>query len=147
MKILGIDHGTRRVGLAVSDPLGITVRGLLVLQASPVERLLDEVARTIEEEEVDRVVVGLPVNMDGTLGERALAVQEFVELLRSRVPVPVETIDERLTSKEADSLLGRKRRPGPKDRGKRDMVAAQILVRDWLQEQGSGPRDSPEGGD
>jgi putative Holliday junction resolvase len=101
MKILALDFGAARTGLAVSDPTGTLARPLGVVERAA-DRGLDELLAVIRAEEPDRVVVGLPLTMRGALGEQAQVTEAFVELLRSRVDVPVETFDERFTTDLAE---------------------------------------------
>jgi len=109
MVILGIDYGRRRIGLAVSDPLEIAAHGLPTLEVRDVEGALEAIARLVSERGVERVVVGLPLNMDGSSGPQAHRVRGFVKLLKRRLPgVPVETVDERLSSAEAHRALSRR---------------------------------------
>ena len=132
MRILALDVGTKRIGLAVSDPLGITAQGLEVLirkdRASDLERLV-EVAR---EWQVQRIVVGLPRHMDGRLGSAAPAILELVETLKEALGVEVVTWEERLTTVEAERVLiqadvSRRRR-----RQVVDQLAAVLILQNYL---------------
>ena len=96
--VIGIDLGDRRVGVAVSDPTGTIALPLPVLDGSDRRALLRAIEKLVREREADRVVLGLPVNMNGSLGERAEIVLAFREELAARIGAPVETWDERLTS-------------------------------------------------
>lgn len=128
--LLGIDHGTKRTGFAVADPLRITCAPLETY-AGPPAGLLDHVAELLAERDVEAFVVGLPLNMDGTEGPRCAEVRAFAATLAARFPdVRVTFQDERLTTKAAEELLretGRGRR-GPD----RDGLAAVVLLRDWI---------------
>lgn len=97
-RILGVDWGERRIGLAVSDPSGTIASGLATLTVRSVEDALARVAAVAREEEVERIVVGLPLLMSGERGAAADAAQSFADALAARVAVPVATYDERLTS-------------------------------------------------
>ncbi len=141
MRVLGVDHGQKRIGLAITDELGITSRGLCVLttEGKTSKDLLQCFRELVQAERVTEIVVGLPRNMDGTIGPRAEEVLQFIAELKQGVDVPIATVDERLTSKEADAILRRNTRKNRArgDRSERDMVAAQIILRDYLAEQGS----------
>ena len=134
MRVLGLDHGTRRIGLALSDPLGITAQPYDVLPTSPAgtEATLDEIARLVRGLDVMCVVAGLPLDHHGEMGRQARAVLDFVERLRARLPVPVETWDERYSTAAAERALleGNLRRS--RRRELRDKVAAALILQSWL---------------
>ena len=98
MKVLALDYGAARTGVAVSDPTGTIARPLCVVERAAEGTGLARLAKLIGEEEVERVVVGLPLTLRGERGEQALATERFVEALRRTVGVPVETFDERFTT-------------------------------------------------
>jgi putative Holliday junction resolvase len=131
-RILAIDFGTRRIGLAVSDALGITAQGLPTLQRTRIADDLKLLKSLVEEYSVERVLVGNPIGHRG--GETAMSqlAAEFAEKLRRRVPCPVELRDERLTSVEANRTL----REAGLSIGKRqratDRVAAVLLLQGYL---------------
>ena len=97
--------GARRVGAALSDPLGISASGLTVLDRKPHARFLDSLKSIIEEHEVALVVLGLPKNMDGSLGPQAQRALSLAHEIRTRLLIEVETWDERLTTVEAEEVL------------------------------------------
>lgn len=135
-RVIALDVGERRIGVAVCDPLGITVRPAGVVPAEPRERALATVQRLVREEEAVLVLVGLPLTLRGEHGPQAQRVLAFVAALRAVLDVPVELRDERYTSAEAERLLAerggkrRKRRPGEVDE-----IAATLILRDYLTEQ------------
>lgn len=136
-RILGIDFGTKRIGLALSDPLGFTAQGLETLAVQSKQKTLEHLSSLCKELGVDEVVVGLPVNMNGTLGPKAHETMIWVEKLRTVLKIPVETWDERLTSREADRLmvevgLSRKRQKQESDR-----LAATIILQSYLESKRS----------
>lgn len=136
-RILGIDFGTKRIGLALSDPLGFTAQGLETLAVQNKQKTLEHLSKLCKELGVDEVVVGLPVNMNGTLGPKAHETMVWVEKLRTTLRIPVETWDERLTSREADRLmveagLSRKRQKQESDR-----LAATIILQSYLESKRS----------
>jgi putative Holliday junction resolvase len=102
VKVLALDFGSARTGVAVSDPTGTLARPVGVIEAVGSEPGLDNLVELIREERPERIVVGMPLTLRGEHGEQARATAEFVESLRTRVDVPVETFDERFTSVLAD---------------------------------------------
>jgi putative Holliday junction resolvase len=102
VKVLALDFGSARTGVAVSDPTGTLARPVGVIEAVGSEPGLDNLVELIREERPERIVVGMPLTLRGEHGEQARATAEFVESLRVRVDVPVETFDERFTSVLAD---------------------------------------------
>ncbi len=102
MKVLALDYGAARTGVAVSDPTGTLARPVCIVEKAGTEAGFDFLVAVIERESPERIVVGMPVTLRGEHGEQAHATDEFVEALRERVTVPVETYDERFTSVLAD---------------------------------------------
>jgi putative Holliday junction resolvase len=98
VKVLALDFGSARTGVAVSDPTGTLARPVCIVEQAGTDAGLDELLRVIRDEAPERIVVGLPLTLRGEHGEQARATTEFVEALRARVDVPVETYDERFTS-------------------------------------------------
>ena len=132
--VLAIDHGTKRVGFAVADALRISSQALETWEAGAAERtLLDHVARLLEDRFVATIVVGLPLNMDGTGGPRAEEVKSFVRDLAARFPdVNVVTHDERLTTKAAEELLRESAYSRKARKVRRDSWSALVILRDWI---------------
>jgi putative Holliday junction resolvase len=132
MRILALDPGTVRIGLALSDELHMIASPLEYVPAEPFAKLLERLRQLIREKEVGLILVGLPRNMDGSYGPAALKVQEFVAALRAALTVPIQTWDERLTSVQAQRLLvqGGMRRRDRKQ--KVDKMAAAILLQSYL---------------
>jgi putative Holliday junction resolvase len=131
-RVLAIDYGKRRVGLALSDPTRILATGLPTLERKPRRPLPEEIARLVAEHDVGEVVVGHPLNMDGTAGERAREVERFADELRKRLTVPVILRDERLSTVRAWEIL---RERGTKARAGKahvDRVAAVVLLQGYL---------------
>ena len=124
MKVLALDYGSARTGVAVSDPTGTLARPLGVVERASSESGLAELARLVCEEEVERVVVGLPLTLRGARGEQAVETENFVEALRGAVDVPVELFDERFTTDLAQQTAG----SAPED-----AVAAAHLLSGWLE--------------
>src|SRR5216117_833973 len=105
MRILAIDHGTKRMGVAVSDELGMIAQPLEFIPAEPFAKFLGRLKEIIREKEVELILVGMPRNMDGSYGPAALKVQEFVAVLKDAVAIPIKTLDERLTTVQAQRFL------------------------------------------
>jgi len=132
MRIMGIDYGEKRIGVAISDPLGITAQGLPTIERTNIQEDIQKILNIIREKEVNEIVVGLPKHMNNMLGEKAQAVLAFVDLIKKHVNIPVNTIDERLSTVRAhramlEGDLSRKKR---KDRV--DMIAAQLILQNYL---------------
>ncbi len=132
MRILALDHGTRRIGVAVSDELKMIAQPVEFIPAVPYAAFLDRLKVLIREKEVELILVGMPRNMDGSYGEAALRVREFITVLQETITVPIKVWDERLTSKQAERLLieGEVRRQDRK--GKIDKTAAALLLQSYL---------------
>ena len=141
-RVLGIDVGARRVGLAISDPLGITAQGLETLHRTNKKRDLAYLHRLIREYDVKEIVVGLPLRMSGDEGIQAEKIRGFAEDLRKHFKLPVHLWDERLTSVEANRLL-RETNLSIEKRGQAvDRIAAVLILRSWMESQSKGPQDS-----
>lgn len=136
MRILAIDHGTKRVGLAISDETATIAQPLEDLPAQPQERLLARIGEIVAQRNVQEVVVGLPRNMNGTFGPAAQTAQEFVAALKRVLTVPVNTWDERLTSVQANRFLIESGVRREKRREKVDQTAAAILLQSYLDRAG-----------
>ncbi len=132
MRILGIDYGEKRVGLAISSPVGFIAQGLPTIERIDGTDYLEEIAGVVEEKEVDEIVVGLPKNMNGSIGVKAEEVLVLVEVLKSKFNLPVHTFDERLTTVRAHrAMTGAKMsKKGKKKRV--DMIAAQFILQAYL---------------
>lgn len=133
VRILALDVGQKRIGVAVSDPLGITAQGAGVIARKNIEDDIAEVKKYIVEYKAEMIVVGMPINMDGTKGESAEKVTEFVETVISRLNIPVVTYDERLSTKESEKFLisldvSRKKRKDVIDK-----IAAQLILESYLE--------------
>lgn len=132
MRILGIDYGTKRHGLAISDPLGYTAQRVGVVARKSGDLGLEEILEVIADREVERIVVGLPFHMDGRPGDHHDEVLELVTALEERTGLPVETIDERLTTVQAERSLLLQGLSRKKRKERVDQVAAQLILQGWL---------------
>jgi putative Holliday junction resolvase len=132
MRILALDHGTKRIGIALSDEMKIIASPLEYVSAEPFAGFLARLKEIIREKEVELIIVGMPRNMDGSYGPAALKVQEFVAVLKDAVAIPLKTLDERLTTVQAQKFLiqGNVRRDKRKE--KVDKTAAAILLQSYL---------------
>lgn len=132
MRILGIDYGEKRIGLALSDEMEMTARGLSVIERWSKEKDLGAIAASVFEHGVGAIVVGYPLRFDGTAGIQCDKVDRFIAALRDVVSVPVIAWDETLSTKEAEGLMrevGVKRK---KKRGMVDRIAAAVILQDYL---------------
>jgi len=130
MKVMALDYGSARTGVAVSDPTGILARPLCVVERADSDAGLAELARLVREENVERVVVGLPLTLRGTRGEQAAATEGFVETLKDAVAVPVVLYDERFTTELARQTTA----SAPVD-----ALAAAHLLTDYLRWSSAAP--------
>src|SRR6266566_2796700 len=132
MRILAIDHGTKRMGIAISDELGVIAQPLEFIPAEPFAEFLNRLKEIIRAKQVELILVGMPRNMNGSYGPAALKVQEFVAALKEAVSIPIQTLDERLTSVQAHRLLSEAEVSGRQRKGKVDKSAAAILLQSYL---------------
>jgi putative Holliday junction resolvase len=137
MRFLAIDLGTRRIGLAVGDDRSRLASPLEVIEVSSPAQAIDRVIAVVRSEAMDHLVLGLPMNMDGTLGPAAKSTIEWGKQLSSRAGVPLIFVDERLSSFAAEDQLSARRRAGEKlTRGRkkqqRDALAAAAFLQDYL---------------
>jgi putative Holliday junction resolvase len=136
VRILGVDVGRRRVGLAISDPSGTLARPLTTLSIdgdAAVERVLQEIETLrAEADGLDAVVVGRPARLDGSASELTAEVAAFVRSLRERATIPVHEEDERLSSREAESRLALRERDWRKRKERLDAAAAAVILQDYL---------------
>jgi putative Holliday junction resolvase len=137
MRTLAIDHGTHRMGIALSDELNMLAQPLEFIPAEPFAAFLARLQQILREKEVGQIIVGMPRNMDGSYGPAALKVQEFVAVLRDAVTVPIRTLDERLTTVQAHRMLSQAEVKGRDRRQKVDKSSAAILLQTYLDSQPS----------
>ena len=132
MRILALDHGTVRIGVAVSDELKMIATPLEYINAEPFADFLKRLREILCEKEVELIIIGMPRNMDGSYGPAALKVQEFVAALNGVITTPIKMLDERLTTAQAQRILiqGNVRRDKRKE--KVDKTAAAILLQSYL---------------
>ena len=131
-RIMGLDIGDKTIGVAVSDLMGITAQGVTTIKRVGKKKDIEEIKKIIAERQVNKIVSGLPKNMNGTVGPQGEKVQKFCELLKSETNLPVEFWDERLSTVAAERSLIE----GDVSRQKRkkviDMLAAVIILQGYL---------------
>jgi putative Holliday junction resolvase len=132
MRILAIDHGSKRMGIAISDELGCIAHPLEFIPAEPFAGFLVRLKEIIREKQVEQLLVGMPRNMDGSYGPMAAKVKEFIEVLKETITIPIKTWDERLTSAQANRYLIDANVRRDKRKEKVDKTAAAILLQSYL---------------
>lgn len=135
MRILGLDYGSKTVGVAMTDALGMTVQPYKTIQRdreSKLRQTLSEIAEIVERYQIEKIVMGLPLNMDDTEGDRVAKTRDFAEKLKLRVAVPIEFTDERLTTMEAEEILDQSGIPRSEQKKVIDQVAAQLILEQYL---------------
>jgi putative holliday junction resolvase len=136
-RILALDPGTKRIGVALSDELGWTAQPLETYERRSVAADVAHIRQLVDRHQVKRIVMGFPVRLDGTLGPAAMQVQEFIEQLEQEVTVPIVTWDERMTTKAAEEILIQANMSRRKRKGTVDRVAAAILLQSYLESLGA----------
>lgn len=131
-RFLGIDVGTKRIGVAICDPLLITTRSLIALPRIPEDKAIEEIGKTCKEYSISTVAVGLPYNMDGTLGSQAQDCQDFAKKLELGAKLKVCFEDERLTSYEAEQILASQGKKYTKNKELVDMMSAELILRQFI---------------
>lgn len=147
MRILGLDYGSKTVGVAVSDPLGVTAQRLETIwrkQENKLRRTLAQVEELVKEYEIEKIVLGYPKNMNNTLGERAVKTEEFKASLERRTGLPVVLWDERLTTVAASRVLIKSgvRREHRKESV--DQIAAAMILQGYLDSLSNGLGENNE---
>ena len=131
-RIMAIDYGARRIGLAVTDELGVTAQGLPTLHRTNKRNDFDHLRRTIKKYGVGEMVVGLPLRMSGETGTQSEKVEEFAEALRARFKLPVSLFDERLTSVQANRVLDATEMSDRRRKEVVDQLAAVLILEAFL---------------
>jgi putative Holliday junction resolvase len=139
-RILGLDVGDARIGLALSDPLGIIATPLTIITRRDIDTDIRTIIDIIDKNDVGRVIVGLPFSMDGTLGPQAEKVRGFADELSRRIDIPLEYRDERLSTVEARRMVRQVRKTGRETRY--DAAAAALILQSYLDDL-LPPRDYP----
>ena len=134
MRILGIDYGDARVGIAITDPLGITAQGLETINRNGSDKIvLKRLEELIEQYNVTTIVIGMPINMNGTKTERAEVTEKFIHKMKCKFgKIPIETIDERLTTVEAHKTMNYLNVNKHKKRSIVDTISAVYILETYL---------------
>jgi putative holliday junction resolvase len=139
---LGLDVGSKRIGVAGCDGLGLMATGLTTIERTSFERDVQQLREWVQQREVKLLVVGLPYASDGTIGLQARQIQKFAKRLAKALQLPVEYIDERLTSVEAEELIKAENRLVSRNKGLIDRKAAAIILQEWLDNRRSAQLSS-----
>lgn len=131
MRIMGLDVGEKRIGVAVSDSLGYIAQGISVIKRENTE----ELKKIVSDYDIEKIVVGLPKNMDGSIGEQAKKALAFIEDLKREIDLPVLAWDERLTTKEAEGVLLKADLSRAKRKKVIDKLAAALILQGYLDSQ------------
>ena len=132
MRILSLDVGKKKIGIAITDALGITAQGLETLVRENKKTDFERIKKIIHDMNVSKIIVGLPLNMDGTAGVMAKEIYNFVDKLKEGTDVPVQVWDERLTTMEAERVLLQADLSRKKRKRLDDRVAAQLILQSYL---------------
>ena len=132
MRILGLDLGSHTIGMAISDELGLTAQPLKTLRRKSMDDDLKEISSVIAQLNIHKIVIGLPKNMDGTLGKQAEIVFQWIKALKGKIQVPVVTWDERLSTVEASKVLLEADLSRRKRKKAIDRLAAVLILQGYL---------------
>ena len=138
MNSIGLDFGEKRIGVAAADPLGLTARPVMVIERASLDEDIARIAAIVQQRRAERIVLGLPLNMDGTVGPQARRVRRFAARLKRALGLEIVLWDERLTTVEAEAV-GQELAPAPRERERRrrrrDAVAAAVILQDYIEAQ------------
>ena len=132
---LGLDVGKKRIGVAGCDGTGLIATGLTTIERTSFKKDIEQLEKLVEEREAQVLVVGLPYSMNGTLGFQAQQVQTFAKRVAKALQLPLEYVDERLTSVEAQQQLKAQKRFDSRNKGMIDRQAAAIILQQWLDQR------------
>ncbi|UCB57666.1 MAG: Holliday junction resolvase RuvX [Candidatus Omnitrophota bacterium] len=132
MRILALDVGEKNIGLAISDELGWTAQGLPSIKVQSRDKSIASILDITRQRQVGEIVVGMPVNLDGTTGKKAKEVADFVQDLKKRTQLPIKVWDERLTSMQAEKLMLEADLSRKKRKKRIDMLSAQLILQSYL---------------
>jgi len=141
VRILGIDYGSRRIGVAFCDELGMTAQGAATLIRKNRKADLDAIAELVRHYNIERIVIGYPLRLDGSEGVQCEKVNRFCRRLEARFSIPVIRWDETLSTKEAEEIIHRTGIPPKKRDGSVDRVAASIILQGYLNALARGKND------
>ncbi len=132
---LGLDVGQKRIGVAGCDGTGLIATGLTTIERKSFQQVIDELQVMIHDRQVQILIIGLPYNMDGSLGFQAKQVQKFARAISRALSLPIEYVDERLTSYQAEQLLHAENISPSRNKGLIDRKAASLILQQWLDER------------
>lgn len=132
MRSMGLDYGDKTIGIAISDKMGWTAQSKGVIRRKNLTDDFHELKKYIDEYTIDEIIVGLPKNMNGTLGKRAEKTHQFVNFLKKRVELPIKLWDERLTTRQAEGILLEADMSRKKRKKVIDQLAATIILQSYL---------------
>lgn len=138
MRLMGLDVGDVRIGVAVSDPAGMLVEPREAVRAATRAEAIEQIAKLVESDGIGEVVVGMPVSLDGGEGRQGAKTKVFAGLLAERITAPVRTWDESYSSRAADGIMRESGVKRGKRKGRRDSVAAALVLEEYLRSAGSG---------
>ena len=146
MRILALDYGSKTVGLAITDPLGLIVQPLRTIwreREGKLRKTVEEIVELCKEYQVEELVLGYPYHMDGSEGERVERVLAFQEMLKKKIELPIHLYDERLSTMEAEEILWENGVPKAKQKEVLDQVAAQVILEDFLRNREGNNKENP----
>jgi len=132
-KVLGIDYGNVRIGVALSDEAGIVAFPKESIKNTSKSDVLKRVKELVEAENVSEIVVGMPYSMEGSKSDQTKLTEKFIDFLKVNIDIPIEIYDERLTSIESDVILNTLRLRGDKRKTERDIIAASLILQNYLE--------------
>ncbi|OHC05808.1 MAG: Holliday junction DNA helicase RuvA [Planctomycetes bacterium RIFCSPHIGHO2_12_39_6] len=132
MRIMGIDYGEKRFGIALSDPLGITAQGLPTIERTSIQEDIKKIINILQEKEVEEIVLGLPKHLNNTLGDKAKEVLNFIDTLKKHINIPIKTFDERFSTVRANRAMLEGDLSRKKRKERVDMIAAQLILQGYL---------------
>lgn len=133
MRILGIDYGEKRIGLAVSDPLGFTAQGIETIPNRGVKKVLGDLSKICKEYEINEIIIGLPINMNGSRGPKAEEILKLIPEIEKETGIAAKTWDERLTSRQADRLMIEEGLSRKRQKQNSDQLAAILILQGFLE--------------
>ena len=138
MRILALDYGTKRIGVAISDELQMLAHPHGFLEPEPFSQFVERLKTLLKDREVELILVGMPRNMDGSYGPAAMRVEAFIAALKTAVTIPIRTVDERLTSVQAQRFLSEAGVSAKKQKGRVDPAAATLILQGHLDSLSGG---------
>jgi putative Holliday junction resolvase len=143
MRIMGLDIGSRTIGVAISDELGMTAQGLKTIRRSSMEEDLNEILHIIAQFKINKIVIGLPKNMDGTIGRQAEMIYQWIKTAKEKIGPPMLTWDERLSTVEASKILLEADLSRKKRKEVIDKLAAVLILQGYLNQSRNGSDEPP----